>query len=431
MLTGMITPTCGEIYINGDETRKPDIGVCPQDNVLIDTLTAREHMTFYAKLKQPLNNNEMMKNVDNMLTSLQLGRQEHEPISRLSGGTKRRLCVALAFLGSPKLVILDEPGAGVDPAARRRIWRLIDQHRVNRTVLLSTHHLDEADMLSDTVVLMHRGKILCTGSPLAIKTSHGQGYWMNVTFPHEELRGINNRKIIDDLRSLMENIVPNASVNDSMTDEVMVNLPFHGKHGMTNDISSAIKALEDNKKSLGFSCVSLECDTLERVFLDLCSRAETGVASIVHGSTASVASISSIGVDMVDDTETIIEQSIPNPSVIRQAKVLIKKRMWHFTRNWRAPLAALILPTMFVAIAMGFSLIRPPSGDEPALDVNPKLYDTHPTYFYSIDSGTDPFLQHISLQLHDRFGDDYAGAWQIHPNVRMQTFFFLYLTIQL
>ncbi|KAK0086066.1 hypothetical protein PV325_003922 [Microctonus aethiopoides] len=416
MLTGMITPTCGEIYINGDETRKPDIGVCPQDNVLIDTLTAREHMTFYAKLKQPLNNDEMMKNVDNILTSLQLGRQEHEPISRLSGGTKRRLCVALAFLGSPKLVILDEPGAGVDPAARRRIWRLIDQHRVNRTVLLSTHHLDEADMLSDTVVLMHRGKILCTGSPLAIKTSHGQGYWMNVTFPHEELRGINNRKIIDDLRSLMENIVPNALVNDSMTDEVMVNLPFQGKHGMTNDISSAIKALEDNKKSLGFSCVSLECDTLERVFLDLCSRAETGVASTVHGSTASVASISSIGVDMVDDTETIIEQSIPNPSVIRQAKVLIKKRMWHFTRNWRAPLAALILPTMFVAIAMGFSLIRPPSGDEPALDVNPKLYDTHPTYFYSIDSGTDPFLQHISLQLHDRFGDDYAGAWQIHPN---------------
>lgn len=179
-----------------------------------------------------------------MLASLELGRQEHEPVSRLSGGTRRRLCVALAFLGSPRLVILDEPGAGVDPAARRRIWRLIDQHRIGRTVLLSTHHLDEADMLSDTVVVMHKGKILCTGSPLSLKTTHGRGYRLNVSFPPdyyvngETEKGIGStieKKNLKDLRAIVEEIVPNATINEASGSEVIVALPFQGKNGINNE----------------------------------------------------------------------------------------------------------------------------------------------------------------------------------------------------
>lgn len=83
-----------------------------------------------------------------------------------------------------------------------------------------------------------------------------------------------------------------------------------------------------------------------------------------------------------DDVDLISTDTILKPSLIRQMRAMIKKRLWHFARDWRAPLAALILPTMFVAVAMGFSLIRPPSEDEPALVLSPKLYNTHPTYFY-------------------------------------------------
>jgi len=180
-----------------------------------------------------------------MLASLELGRQEREPVSRLSGGTRRRLCVALAFLGSPRLVILDEPGAGVDPAARRRIWRLIDQHRIGRTVLLSTHHLDEADMLSDTVVVMHKGRILCTGSPLSLKTTHGRGYRLNVSFPPDRyangeagMGGIGetvDKKDLKALRAVIEEIVPNATINEVSESEVIVTLPFQGKNGINNE----------------------------------------------------------------------------------------------------------------------------------------------------------------------------------------------------
>ncbi|KAG5315958.1 ABCAD protein, partial [Acromyrmex insinuator] len=425
MLTGMVAPTNGEIWLNGEEGCKPEIGVCPQENVLIGTLTPREHMIFYWKLKKPNDdNNSMQRNVNEMMASLELGRQEHEPVSRLSGGTRRRLCVALAFLGSPRLVILDEPGAGVDPAARRRIWRLIDQHRIGRTVLLSTHHLDEADMLSDTVVVMHKGKILCTGSPLSLKMTHGTGYKLNISFPPDHyangdagIGGIAEtieKKNLKALRTIIEEIISNTAINEVSETEVTIALPFQGKNGINNDIAQVAKALEDNRKLLGFSHFSLECDTLERVFLDLCARADKG-SSVIRASQDSVVNMELAEVPVSDDNIDLITDMMVRPSPIRQMKAIIKKRLWHFARDWRAPLAALVLPTMFVAVAMGFSLVRPPSENEPPLDLTPKLYDIHPTYFYSID-GNDPFLERVSMQLHDRFGDDYAGAWQTLPN---------------
>lgn len=85
---------------------------------------------------------------------------------------------------------------------------------------------------------------------------------------------------------------------------------------------------------------------------------------------------------MSDHVDLIGQEPEPRPSPFKQAKALLKKRLWHFARDWRTPLAALVLPTMFVAVAMGFSLIRPPSEDEPPLILKPRLYNTHPTHFY-------------------------------------------------
>lgn len=87
---------------------------------------------------------------------------------------------------------------------------------------------------------------------------------------------------------------------------------------------------------------------------------------------------------MNDDVDLIGQEPKPKPSFYRQGKALLKKRIWHFTKDWRASLAALILPTLFVAVAMGFSLIRPPSENEPPLILKPKLYNAHPTHFYRL-----------------------------------------------
>lgn len=123
----------------------------------------------------------------------------------------------------------------MDPAARRRIWRLIDQHRIGRTVILSTHHLDEADMLSDTVVVMHKGKILCTGSPLSLKMMHGRGYRMNVSFSPDEHVDMSDKKHVQALRAVVEEIVPNSTINEVSESELIVSLPFQGKNGMNNE----------------------------------------------------------------------------------------------------------------------------------------------------------------------------------------------------
>lgn len=123
----------------------------------------------------------------------------------------------------------------MDPAARRRIWRLIDQHRIGRTVILSTHHLDEADMLSDTVVVMHKGKILCTGSPLSLKMTHGRGYRMNISLSPDQNVDKSDKEHLKVLHAIVEEIVPNATMNEVSESEVIVTLPFQGKNGMNNE----------------------------------------------------------------------------------------------------------------------------------------------------------------------------------------------------
>ncbi|XP_046740699.1 uncharacterized protein LOC124408067 isoform X2 [Diprion similis] len=426
MLTGMEAPTSGQIWLPNSSSDKPNIGVCPQNNVLIGCLTAREHMIFYARLKNNEVGYDMGRDIDMMLTSMELNGQEDELVYRLSGGTQRRLCVCLAFLGSPSLVILDEPGAGVDPAARRRIWRLIDKHRIGRTVLLSTHHMDEADMLSDTVVIMHKGKILCSGSPLSLKSSYGHGYKVTVCFPLQDSR-TRTKKERDDaqmvseplgtLTTVLEEVVPNALLNGVSDSEVNIIIPFQRPNGAANDMAEVVKTLEDNQQTVGFSHFNVECDTLERIFLNMCTDADSGRTYAKPTSLESLNSVSSAGLENPPDDVDLIghEPKIPQ-SVIRQGKALLKKRWWHFSRDWCALLAALVLPTLFVAVAMGFSLIRPPSDDQPPLVLTPELYNVHPVHFYSIDNTSDKFHGSISLQLHNRFGDDNAGAWQTSPN---------------
>lgn len=193
-------------------------------------------------------------------------------------------------------------------------------------------------------------------------------------------------------------------------------------------IAGAVRALEDNQESLGYSHFSVECDTIERVFLDMCANADGGQTYAKPKSLESLNSLKSTSKRIIkvlyktqsfeyskmvptisrevsykflfyklvqpninfsvaltiptDDVELIADGPIEPHSYFRQGKALLKKRLWHFSRDWRAPLATLILPTLFVAVAMGFSLIRPPSDDQPPLVLTTDLYNTHPVYFY-------------------------------------------------
>uniref|UniRef100_A0A3B3IMY7 ATP-binding cassette, sub-family A (ABC1), member 7 n=1 Tax=Oryzias latipes TaxID=8090 RepID=A0A3B3IMY7_ORYLA len=185
VLTGLFPPTSGTVYIKGLDIRydmdiiRNTLGVCPQHNVLFDILTVEEHVWFYGCLKG-LSEEKVKAELDNLLEDVGLLHKRHEQTKNLSGGMQRKLSVAIAFVGGSKVVVLDEPTAGVDPYSRRGIWDLLLKYRKGRTIILSTHYMDEAELLGDRIAIISKGKLCCCGSPLFLKSQLGSGYYLTV-----------------------------------------------------------------------------------------------------------------------------------------------------------------------------------------------------------------------------------------------------------
>ena len=111
-----------------------------------------------------------------MIADLDLNAKADVFTSELSGGMKRRLSCGIALVGGSQVVILDEPTSGCDPAARRGIWELLVRNKPGRTILISTHFMDEADILGDRIAIMAEGQLVCAGSSEFLKAKYGVGY---------------------------------------------------------------------------------------------------------------------------------------------------------------------------------------------------------------------------------------------------------------
>lgn len=98
----------------------------------------------------------------------------------MSGGQKRKLCVALAFIGGSKVILLDEPTSGMDTYARRLLWEMIKKYKENRLIILTTHNMDEADYLGDRIGIMSDGEMIVCGSSLFLKKKYGAGYELTI-----------------------------------------------------------------------------------------------------------------------------------------------------------------------------------------------------------------------------------------------------------
>lgn len=184
LLTGQLLPSFGEIHlpldydlISGFKNPQEQIGLCSQNNVLIPNLSAQEHLALYAKLKL---RKGFAKEVRRVMTNMKLGKYKDYKVRELSGGYKRRLCIAIAFLGSPNLVILDEPCSGVDTNARKTIWELIEALRKNRAVVLATHDLDEAQHLGDNIIIMKDGRIALQSTTKDLQNELTKNFKLNV-----------------------------------------------------------------------------------------------------------------------------------------------------------------------------------------------------------------------------------------------------------
>ncbi|PSN43689.1 hypothetical protein C0J52_19461 [Blattella germanica] len=181
MLTGMFTPTRGTALVGGYDVGKDihkvreSLGFCPQHNILFDELTVREHLYFFSKLKG-LTGNSLDTEIRKYIKVLDLEAKENAQSRTLSGGMKRKLAAGVALCGGSKVVLFDEPTSGLDPAARRAMWEILQTEKEGRTLLLSTHFMDEADLLGDRIAIMAGGELQCCGSSFFLKKKYGAGY---------------------------------------------------------------------------------------------------------------------------------------------------------------------------------------------------------------------------------------------------------------
>ena len=181
ILTGIVPPTAGRAKIYNmcireriSEIRKL-IGVVPQFDLLWDDLTCREQIELIATIKC-IPPPDIPRLIKCKLSSVKLLEVENVRVSKLSGGMRRRLSVCLSSIGFPKVIIMDEPSTGMDPINKRHIWKMVQKLKKSSSILLTTHQMEEADVLSDSVAIIVDGQLFCLGSSLYLKNHYGDGY---------------------------------------------------------------------------------------------------------------------------------------------------------------------------------------------------------------------------------------------------------------
>jgi ABC-2 type transport system ATP-binding protein len=180
MISGLLSPDSGEICFEGQAIHKSlhkimdRIGVCTQQNILWEKLTCLEQLEFVGTLYH-LTPVDARRKGQQLLDRLGLSEKQNQLAGKLSGGMQRRLNLALALVNDPELLILDEPEAGLDPQSRVMVREYISSMAPERTVLLTTHNMDEADRLSDRVAIIDHGRLLKVDTPENLKRTIGDG----------------------------------------------------------------------------------------------------------------------------------------------------------------------------------------------------------------------------------------------------------------
>uniref|UniRef100_A0A674DFE8 P-type phospholipid transporter n=1 Tax=Salmo trutta TaxID=8032 RepID=A0A674DFE8_SALTR len=476
ILTGLFPPTSGTAYILGKDIRselsaiRQNLGVCPQHNVLFSMLTVEEHIWFYARLKG-LSEEKVKAEMEQIVNDIGLPHKRQCRSNTLSGGMQRKLSVALAFVGGSKVVILDEPTAGVDPYARRGIWDLLLKYRAGRTIILSTHHMDEADILGDRIAIISHGKLCCVGSSLFLKTQLGTGYYLTLVKRDLDLTlsscrnsssssSVSYSKKGDSVSesssdaglgsepeseattidvTMISNVifkhVPAARLVEDLGHELTYVLPYKAAKG--GAFVELFHEIDDRLSDLGISSYGISDTTLEEIFLKVAEDSGVDAAELPNSDGAiparrhrrhafgdhqsclkpfteddafdfndSEGDPESRETDWLGGSDGKGSYQVKGWRLIRQQFVaLIWKRFLYARRSRKGFFAQIVLPAVFVCIALVFSLIVPPFGKYPSLELEPGMYEEQFT-FISNDAPGDADTNKLlgALTNYDGFG---------------------------
>lgn len=271
MLTTLTRPTAGTATVAGiDIANSRDlrrcIGVTLQEAALDPAMTATEHLALVAGL-WGLNRREARRRARAVLDTFGLAAHESRKIASFSGGMQRRLDIATALLGNPRVLFLDEPTTGLDPQSRRALWTEIRRLRdAGVTVFLTTQYLEEADELADRIAIIDRGAIIAEGTPASLKAAHGQ---TTIAVEHSGT--------LAQLRAALNGAERDVAVDVTGSDRVKITL---GPEAAGGEILALLDRLRQHGTELRH--LSVRETSLEDVFLSL-----TGTSIVIGSETDS------------------------------------------------------------------------------------------------------------------------------------------------
>ncbi|KAG0299917.1 ATP-binding cassette sub- A member 1, partial [Dissophora globulifera] len=221
MLSGLTKSTGGDamfygLSMNSEMAQiRSMMGVCPQHDILFGDMTAEEHIQLYAGLKN-VPKHEIPRLTEERLKAVRLWKVKDRLSHTYSGGMKRRLSMVISTLGDPKIIFLDEPTTGMDPTNRRHVWSFIEKFKQGRIIILTTHSMEEADILGDRICVMAHGRLRAIGNSIHLKNKFGAGYRISmVTDP-------SNTELV---KSLIESKVPGCILKDDSAGALLYQFP--------------------------------------------------------------------------------------------------------------------------------------------------------------------------------------------------------------
>eukprot|EP01119_Soliformovum_irregulare_P017046 TRINITY_DN5019_c0_g1_i1.p1 TRINITY_DN5019_c0_g1~~TRINITY_DN5019_c0_g1_i1.p1 ORF type:complete len:1613 (+),score=493.75 TRINITY_DN5019_c0_g1_i1:36-4841(+) len=353
ILIGLTDMTRGSVKIGDlDITRDLDlvrreIGFCPQHDLLFDDLTVSEHVELFGAIKG-MNADEIRQESGKFLGKMEISEKKDSLANTLSGGTKRKLSLILALLGNPKILFLDEPTTGMDPFSRRKVWELLTEAKIGKTVVLTTHYMDEAEFLSDRVAIMAKGQLKCLGSPLFLKNKFGVHYYLNV----EKKENFE----ISQLEELVHESVDGGRLYQDSQNDVTFSLPLKN----IRQFPALFQTMEENSEKFQIGSFGVSLTSLEEVFLRIASTTDEDADHVEYR-------------DEGLDTEQMVAK---RPSMMHQTRALATIKYKQFFRRKATVVCTVIVPLVLVlAGALTGRLAGSALLSEPSLTLDGNTYN--------------------------------------------------------
>ena len=345
-IAGLNTVTSGTVAVDGFG----GLGICPQRNVLWGNLSAFEHVKIFNRLKST-GDLASKDEIHELIAACDLDRKVDAQSRHLSGGQKRKLQLSMMFTGGSRVCCVDECSSGVDALARQKLWSILLNERGKRTIIFTTHFLDEADLLSDQIAILSQGVLKAQGSAVELKHRLGGGYRIRIY------------KTLGEAHSLPDFGIPAKE----MFDQTVFTLPD------SDQAADFVRRLEAH----GIKNYEISSPTIEEIFFNVAEDMEATptVEQLKLDKPMSGESNSGPTQEVVlNDKATKIARSDPVLSletgksigVIRQSYTLFRKRWTVLRRNYLPYGAAFLIPVIAAGLVTLFVNNTGPPNCNPA-----------------------------------------------------------------